>query len=79
MSSFFSLGLIWYVPIVESIIDARCTGNADRVSQSGPMKLRVEGLTQNPHLRMGRSGFPKEICVTRRREMDVEHQTIGVY
>lgn len=43
------------------------------------MGLGVEVLTQNSHLRMGKSGFPKEIFVTRRREMDVGHQTIDVY
>lgn len=79
MSSFISLGLIGYVPIVESNVGAKCVGNVDRVKRSGPMELGVEVLTQNPCLRMGRSGFPKETCVTKRREMGVGHQTIHVF
>lgn len=78
MSSFISLCLIGYVPIVESNVDPRCVGNVERVRQSGPTELGVEVLTQNPCLGMGRSGFPKEIWVTKRKEVDYGHQTIHV-
>lgn len=65
--------------IVESNVDAQCVGHIDRVRQSASMECGVAILTQNPYLRMGRSGFPKEICVTKRRELDDVHQTIHVY
>ena len=75
--SFFSLGLTGYVHVAEF---PRCIGNVDGIRQSGPVELEVEVLTQNPCLRMGRGGFPKDIwdCVTR-REMGVGNQTIDVY
>lgn len=40
----------------------------------------MEVLTQNPCLRMGTGGFPKEVwvCVTRREEMDAGTQRMDV-
>lgn len=76
-SFIFLIGFDWICARTEF---PRCVGNVDGVRQSGPVELEVEVLTQNPCLRMGRGGFPKDIwdCVTR-REMGVGNQTIDVY